>query len=163
MVAPAVGKYNSARPDDGEQRKTRAAEIGPWLLPLVASCAEARQCPCTSEEGSALKYRQRGYQDRGEESKKRESTRAAGQERHLRAAPIQMPGTRSVSRCSQCGSLLQSLSDPLGHVPSAASNCTPASSALTSIPPAGSSARNPFRNESRARTSATNARFIPCA
>jgi hypothetical protein len=28
-----------------------------------------------------------------------------------------MPGTRSVSRCSQCGSLLQSLSDPVGQCP----------------------------------------------
>src|SRR5205823_11869451 len=31
--------------------------------------------------------------------------------------PIQMPGTRSVSRCSQCGSLLQSLTEPIGQCP----------------------------------------------
>ena len=47
-------------------------------------------------------------------------------------------------------------------VRNAASNCIPASSARISIPPAASSACNPFLNAFLARTSATSARFTPC-
>lgn len=59
------------------------------------------------------KYRQPGYQDSGEERQKR----APGEKPPRRddtfgPRPIQMPGTRTVSRCSQCGAILQSISGP---------------------------------------------------
>lgn len=57
-----------------------------------------------------MKYRQRGYQDSGDERQKRE---AGGGDRPARKETfgpraLQMPGTRMVSRCSQCGTILQS-------------------------------------------------------
>jgi predicted RNA-binding Zn-ribbon protein involved in translation (DUF1610 family) len=69
---------------------------------------------------SDRKYRQRGYQDSGQPSQKREASEKL--ERPVKKdtfgpRAIQMPGTRSVSRCSQCGTLLQSLSDPVGQCP----------------------------------------------
>ena len=64
-----------------------------------------------------MKYRQHGYQDRGEEAKKRETTERPVKKDTFGPRPIQMPGTRAVSRCSQCGSLLQSVSDPVGPCP----------------------------------------------
>ena len=64
-----------------------------------------------------MKYRQHGYQDRGDESKKRESIERPAKKDTFGPRPIQMPGTRSVSRCSQCGSVLQSVSDPIGQCP----------------------------------------------
>jgi hypothetical protein len=69
---------------------------------------------------SDRKYRQRGYQDSGQSSQKREASEKL--ERPVKKdtfgpRAIQMPGTRSVSRCSQCGTLLQSVSDPVGQCP----------------------------------------------
>jgi hypothetical protein len=66
------------------------------------------------------KYKQPGYQDSGEDRQKRESSsseRPAKRDNTFGPRPIQMPGTRSVSRCSQCGTVLQSLSEPLGNCP----------------------------------------------
>jgi hypothetical protein len=78
-----------------------------------------------SEEAilSDRKYRQRGYQDSRQQGEKKE-----GGERPSKAVKkdtfgpraIQMPGTRTVSRCSQCGALLQSLSEPVGRCPKCA-------------------------------------------
>jgi len=67
---------------------------------------------------SDRKYRQRGYQDSGGDQQKSRSggggDRPARQETFGPRA-IQMPGTRSVSRCSQCGNILQS--DATGNCP----------------------------------------------
>jgi predicted RNA-binding Zn-ribbon protein involved in translation (DUF1610 family) len=67
---------------------------------------------------SDRKYRQRGYQDSGGDQQKGRSggggDRPARQETFGPRA-IQMPGTRSVSRCSQCGNILQS--DATGNCP----------------------------------------------
>ena len=69
---------------------------------------------------SDRKYRQRGYQDSGQPSQKRDASerldRPAKKDTFGPRA-IQMPGTRNVSRCSQCGTLLQSLSEPVGQCP----------------------------------------------
>ena len=67
---------------------------------------------------SDRKYRQRGYQDTGDKPKfeKSESDRPVKKETFGPRA-IQMPGTRSISRCSQCGTVLQNLSEPLGACP----------------------------------------------
>jgi hypothetical protein len=63
---------------------------------------------------SERKYRQRGYQDQGEKSQERRPSEKPVKKDTFGPRPIQMPGTRTVSRCSQCGSLLQALSDPIG-------------------------------------------------
>ena len=66
---------------------------------------------------SDRKYRQHGYQDRGGAAPKKESTEKPVKKDTFGPRPIQMPGTRAVSRCSQCGSLLQSLAEPVGRCP----------------------------------------------
>lgn len=54
------------------------------------------------------KYRQHGYQDRDEKPQQQRSTeRPPSRENTFGPRHIQMPGTRSVSRCSQCGTLVQ--------------------------------------------------------
>ena len=70
----------------------------------------------------STKYRQHGYQDSGDDrQKKREAPspaeRAAKRDNTFGPRAIQMPGTRSVSRCSQCGTVLTSLAEPLGSCP----------------------------------------------
>lgn len=60
-----------------------------------------------------MKYRQRGYQDRGEDRQKKPSgERPPKRDDTFGPRPIQMPGTRSVSRCAQCGTLLQTSGEP---------------------------------------------------
>jgi hypothetical protein len=66
---------------------------------------------------SERKYRQRGYQDHVEKSQERRPSEKPGKKETFGPRPIQMPGTRTVSRCSQCGSLLHALSDPIGQCP----------------------------------------------
>ena len=67
---------------------------------------------------SDRKYRQRGYQDSGAGPQKEKSSleRPKKQETFGPRA-IQMPGTHTVSRCSQCGTILQSVTEPLGQCP----------------------------------------------
>lgn len=72
---------------------------------------------------SDRKYRQRGYQDNGQQREKREAGEGLGKpvkKDTFGPRAIQMPGTRTVSRCSQCGTLLQSLSEPVGQCPKCA-------------------------------------------
>ena len=80
---------------------------------------EARQYrlhrgPCVSDQ----KYRQHGYQDRGrdEERQKQSADRPVKKETFGPRA-LQMPGTHTVSRCAQCGTLLTSISEPIGKCP----------------------------------------------
>src|SRR5271155_1489177 len=71
------------------------------------------------------KYRQRGYQDSGSGAKrggKRESddgssAKAPRKENTFGPRPMNMPGTRTVSRCAECGALLLKLTDPVGQCP----------------------------------------------
>jgi predicted RNA-binding Zn-ribbon protein involved in translation (DUF1610 family) len=76
-----------------------------------------------TQEGtlSDRKYRQRGYQDSGQENRqKREASETPARpvkKDTFGPRAIQMPGTRAVSRCSQCGTLLESLSEPVGQCP----------------------------------------------
>lgn len=75
------------------------------------------------------KYRQHGYQDRDREQKpRRESGEKSGErpasapakpaknDYSLGPRPVNMPGTRAVSRCAQCGTVLQSI-PPTGLCP----------------------------------------------
>jgi predicted RNA-binding Zn-ribbon protein involved in translation (DUF1610 family) len=67
---------------------------------------------------SDRKYRQRGYQDSGREpQKKLEQPAPSRKDNTFGPRPLNMPGTRTVSRCSQCGTLLQSITDPVGQCP----------------------------------------------
>jgi len=65
---------------------------------------------------SDRKYRQPGYQDRGDEKTQKREPRPKKQETFGPRA-VQMPGTRTVSRCAQCGTILQMLTEPLGKCP----------------------------------------------
>jgi hypothetical protein len=71
------------------------------------------------------KYRQHGYQDRDRESSKgsgeqgpREKSGPAPPKRDntFGPRPVNLPGTRAVSRCTQCGTVLQG-SPPTGQCP----------------------------------------------
>jgi len=65
---------------------------------------------------SDRKYRQPGYQDRGEKrEQQRDQTRP--KESLGGPRPIQMAATRTVSRCANCGVILQALTEPLGNCP----------------------------------------------
>jgi hypothetical protein len=66
---------------------------------------------------SDRKYRQRGYQDRPDTPAQPKQTEMPKRDMTFGPRPVQMPGTRSVSRCAQCGTLLQSLSEPVGTCP----------------------------------------------
>jgi hypothetical protein len=61
------------------------------------------------------KYRQRGYQDTGKKSE----TRGEAPRRTETFGPraLNMPGTRSVSRCSECGAVLPATEDFSGACP----------------------------------------------
>lgn len=62
---------------------------------------------------SDRKYRQRGYQDSGSSGKKPSAEKSGkpAKKDTFGPRPVQMPGTRDVSRCAQCGTLLQGLMD----------------------------------------------------
>ena len=68
---------------------------------------------------SDRKYRQRGYQDSGNEPQKPQEKASASARRDntFGPRPLNMPGTHSVSRCAQCGNLLQNLPEPVGQCP----------------------------------------------
>lgn len=67
----------------------------------------------------AAKYRQHGYQDRdraekprgepGERPAGKKIERPAKGDYSLGPRPVNMPGTRAVSRCSQCGTVLSGM------------------------------------------------------
>jgi predicted RNA-binding Zn-ribbon protein involved in translation (DUF1610 family) len=68
---------------------------------------------------SDRKYRQHGYQDRGGD---KPESRAPGQPRLKKdetfgPRPLNMPGTRTVSRCAQCGTVLAMVTEPVGQCP----------------------------------------------
>ena len=65
---------------------------------------------------SDRKYRQHGYQDSGEKREKPSGEKPVKKETFGPRA-LQMPGTHTVSRCAQCGTLLTSISEPVGKCP----------------------------------------------
>jgi predicted RNA-binding Zn-ribbon protein involved in translation (DUF1610 family) len=65
---------------------------------------------------SDRKYRQRGYQDGGEERRKQSEEKPARKDT-FGPRPLQMPGTRSVSRCAQCGVVLPAGAESTGKCP----------------------------------------------
>ena len=67
---------------------------------------------------SEQKYRQHGYKDRDRgESRGESKPKPKPQDMTFGPRTIQMAPTRSVSRCAQCGVVLNSLADPNGNCP----------------------------------------------
>ena len=62
------------------------------------------------------KYRQPGYQDSGESREKTASEKPVRKDT-FGPRPLQMPGTHTVSRCAQCGTLLPAGVEPSGQCP----------------------------------------------
>lgn len=69
---------------------------------------------------SDRKYRQHGYMDRGGD---KPEARGPGQPPRLKKdetfgpRALNMPGTRTVSRCTQCGTVLTMVTEPVGQCP----------------------------------------------
>lgn len=64
------------------------------------------------------KYRQPGYQDRDDKPQRGPAPeKPSRRDQTFGPRPIQMPATRSVTRCSQCGAILQASADPAGKCP----------------------------------------------
>ena len=66
---------------------------------------------------SDRKYRQHGYQDSGGEKQKISHEKAPARKDTFGPRAIQMPGTHTVSRCAQCGTVLTMVTEPLGQCP----------------------------------------------
>ena len=66
---------------------------------------------------SDRKYRQHGYQDSGGEKREKPSGDRPVKKETFGPRALQMPGTHTVSRCAQCGTLLTSVSEPVGKCP----------------------------------------------
>lgn len=70
---------------------------------------------------SEQKYRQHGYQDSGQKSERQRESRDSSdrpvKKETFGPRALQMPGTHNVTRCAQCGTLLNSLPDPVGKCP----------------------------------------------
>ena len=67
---------------------------------------------------SDRKYRQRGYQDSGAPAERKSAEKPVKKDT-FGPRPLQMPGTRDVSRCAQCGTLLTAL----GELPERCPKC----------------------------------------
>jgi hypothetical protein len=68
---------------------------------------------------SDRKYRQHGYQDGGQKPQRESLERPDRKDKDntFGPRPVNMTATHSVSRCGECGTLLTSISDPLGQCP----------------------------------------------
>lgn len=66
---------------------------------------------------SERKYRQPGYMDRNEKPQKTSGERAPKRDNTFGPRPLQMAATRTVSRCAQCGTVLQAFTEPVGQCP----------------------------------------------
>lgn len=64
---------------------------------------------------SDRKYRQQGYQDSGGEKQKISHEKPPARKDTFGPRAIQMPGTHTVSRCAQCGTVLTMVTEPLGQ------------------------------------------------
>lgn len=66
---------------------------------------------------SDRKYRQHGYQDNGDDRQKQTSSERPARKDTFGPRPLQMPSSREVSRCAQCGTLLPAGVDPSTQCP----------------------------------------------
>jgi predicted RNA-binding Zn-ribbon protein involved in translation (DUF1610 family) len=65
---------------------------------------------------SDRKYRQPGYMDRGEDKQKQSPEKPVRKDNTFGPRPLQMAATRTVSRCAQCGTVLNALTE-VGQCP----------------------------------------------
>jgi hypothetical protein len=77
---------------------------------------------CKQGDGMSPKYRQHGYQDRDRErgtdtDRPKQSGEKPVKKDTFGPRALKMPGTHTVSRCAQCGTLLTSISEPVGKCP----------------------------------------------
>lgn len=90
------------------------------IRPLAGWAGSGGQYGHVLGEESVAKYRQPGYQDsdRDREPRRPETARKAPPERKsgpprwdhaMGPRPVNLPGTRAVSRCAQCGTVLQGI------------------------------------------------------
>ena len=87
---------------------TLVAQVLPHLL------EKASREVCVSDR----KYRQPGYQDSGRgESKSRGPETPRPRTETFGPRALNMPGKRTVSRCAQCGTVLQMITEPIGKCP----------------------------------------------
>ncbi len=74
----------------------------------------------TSGGSVAAKYRQHGYQDRDEKprhgSGEKSGPAPPKKDNTFGPKPVNLPGTRAISRCTQCGTVLQGM-PPSGQCP----------------------------------------------
>lgn len=74
--------------------------------------------PVQEDRLSEQKYRQHGYQDSGKKGERpKESGDRPPKKETFGPRALQMPGRHNVSRCAQCGTLLNALPDPVGKCP----------------------------------------------
>lgn len=69
---------------------------------------------------SEQKYRQHGYRDRDRGEREKQSDRGGGRAPRPESfgpRSVQLAASHSVSRCGQCGIILNSLPDPVGQCP----------------------------------------------
>ena len=114
----------SDKRDGGLTVKRRTIITGKLHISEVA--ISASRCPRTQAGLHAFgrqevrlsdrKYRQSGYQDRGEEKQVSKPQQPRAKDNTFGPRAIQMPGTRTVSRCAQCGVVLRMV-DPSSKCP----------------------------------------------
>lgn len=63
------------------------------------------------------KYRQKGYMESYEPGKRESRETPPKSTERLGPRQLRMPGTQTVSRCAQCGTVLATLMEPLGQCP----------------------------------------------
>jgi hypothetical protein len=66
---------------------------------------------------SDRKYRQHGYQDSSGPEREKFSPQKPARKETFGPKALNMPGTHAVSRCTQCGTLLTTISEPVGRCP----------------------------------------------
>jgi len=94
--------------------------LGAWTC---APASQGRECLVPAfilvyvyeQNTLSPKYRQHGYQDSGGERQKPSTREKPVRKDTFGPRPVQMPGTHSVSRCAQCGTLLTLVTEPLGQ------------------------------------------------
>src|SRR5438270_5667080 len=101
MVAPALVNYNAAAL---VLRTVKRENVSFRQIVPKRSC-------CLSDR----KYRQHGYQDSGAGEREKTSLQKPVRQDNFGPRRMQMAGTHSVSRCSQCGTLLTLGSEPLAQ------------------------------------------------
>lgn len=86
-------------------------------LSRAQNCALPNLSPFPPELPVSRKYRQDGYMDGDREKRERKQAPASAPRQEMTFGPrfIHMPGTRSLSRCAMCGTVLQESAGSLGQ------------------------------------------------